>query len=208
MPNDLVAVITRWTRDTNRRVGLEELVRALAWLAIAGVLAAAWLLMPGLVDGAGFVWPESLPTEQTMATIAYAIAGVAPVVILGRAVLRYRRRRIDSLSMARRIDEQQGTKDLVATALAVQSGTVSGSPELQQVVMGKAVSAVGEVRRPLPSFSVPAALLTSAGLMAALSLAFPWLLDEVAALTISPAEAAEKDDDTVAGDEEPPSAEG
>nr|MCH9688416.1 hypothetical protein [Deltaproteobacteria bacterium] len=123
MSSDLVTLVSRWTRSTNRRVVLEEGLRGLGWIAIAGVIAAAIHRLPALLGRLHVSWPDWLPGEPTMATLAYGLGSVALVLVAVRMIVRIRRRRIDALGMARRIDEQQGTPDLLATALAVEAGT-------------------------------------------------------------------------------------
>ncbi|MEX1366160.1 MAG: hypothetical protein AB1Z98_23750 [Nannocystaceae bacterium] len=200
MPTDLVSLVARWTRSTNRRVLTEEALRGVAWLVIIGIAALGLHRLPDLLLRIRIAWPEWMPSPPSMAAAAYVLGATAATVVVVRSVLRVRRRRIDVLGMARRIDEQQGTEDLVATALAVEAGTVAGSTEVQDVVRGKAQTAVASVRKPLPSFRTPGRVLLGAGVLTGAALAMPLVLEEIAALTIPAAEAAQQGKDDGEGE--------
>ena len=67
MPTDIVSQVARWTRSTNRRVMVEELLRAVAWTVTAGVVGLGLHRMPALLQRIHIEWPQWLPSEETMA---------------------------------------------------------------------------------------------------------------------------------------------
>src|SRR5688500_15230625 len=123
MGSSVQLVLRRWARSWNRRRWVEELVRASAWavgaVAVAAVLATSfgmrfWVVPPLLMFFGGLL-----------------------LVSLVRALWR----RTTPLALAYRVDAARGTADLMATALAVERGRVTGAGPLQEAVVRQAIAA-------------------------------------------------------------------
>ena len=199
---DIATQIERWTRGTNRRRLAEELLRALGWALIVGVVAFGIWGVPHVLTAFGIDVPTWLPGGRALSIAAAILGGGGFFAAAVRALVRYRRIRTDDLGIARRLDRQSGSGDLLATALAVERGTVSGSPELQVVVHGKATAAIGQVERPVEGFRAPGRVLLGAGSLTALAIGVTLLLPHLDDLGWSLASAAEEDESAEAEAEE------
>jgi hypothetical protein len=199
---DIATQIQRWTRGTNRRRLAEELLRALGWALIVGVVAFGIWGVPHVLTAFGIDVPSWLPGGRALGIAAAILGGGGFLAAAVRALVRYRRIRTDDLGIARRLDRRGGSGDLLATALAVERGTVSGSPELQVVVHGKATAAIGRVDRPVETFRAPGRVLLGAGSLTALAIGVTLLLPHIDDLGWSLASASEDDTDTDAEAEE------
>jgi len=98
----VTAALARWTKASNRKRAFETAVRTLPWLAAAAAVAAYAYERAGL------------PTSA-------AIGGTLALVALVAAVRRHRAHRHDSATLARALDGQHGTVDLLQTALALEA---------------------------------------------------------------------------------------
>lgn len=204
---DIATQIQRWTRGTNRRRLAEELIRAFGWVLIVGVVAFGLWGVPHVLTAFGIGVPGWLPGGRALAIAAALLGGGGFIAAALRALVRYRRIRTDDLGVARRLDRQGNTGDLLATALAVEQGTVAGSPELQVVVHDKATHAIGSVTRPVEGFRAPGRVLAGAGSLTAIAIGVTLLLPHIDELGWSLASAAEDDDaaaEAEAEEEAPP----
>ena len=128
MNQSLAAQVKRWSRRYNRRRLAEEGLR----LALGVILGAAVLVLGG---GALHAFGVG-----TLEVVGLAVGGlVLWTLCLGPlAALRWMRRRRSPAEIALLVDTTLGTHDLVATAMAVENGSVAGEAALAELVLARA----------------------------------------------------------------------
>jgi hypothetical protein len=116
--------LARWSRRSNRRRALEVATRGLPWLAAAA--AVTW----GALENGG--------------TVAAGVAGgVALLALVIGAALSMRRVWRGAASMAKAVDSEQGTADLLQSALAIETRGPRADEPLEAVVVARARASLG-----------------------------------------------------------------
>src|SRR5688572_8836738 len=116
---NVTSALARWSRASNRRRALEVAARGIPWMAAAG--AATWAAQ----DFGG-------TTEGLIA------GGVALAALVTGATLSLRRVWRVPATMARAVDHDQGTADLLQSALAIETRGPSTDEPLEAVVVAQA----------------------------------------------------------------------
>ena len=117
----VTTALARWSKQSNRRRAVETGVRALPWLVAGGALAAFVTFRAGTVGGA-------------------ATAGLALVAVIVLAVRRQRGVRHAPPTLARALDQQHRTVDLLQTALALEAKP--GDESIDAIVLARAAELV------------------------------------------------------------------
>lgn len=168
-------VLSRWTRSSNRRRLFEEGLRAAVWTGVGSIVAVGITRLP-------LLWLEltgSVPTWSTgEATVvaAASVLGIASVGSFVRAIFRYRRRRLRVAALARRLDQEHETSDLLSTALAVEARTVQADPGLGSIVRDRAAAVLSTIGRAVDPFVEPSRALATLGVTAALVALMPHIV--------------------------------
>jgi len=164
------ATMQRWARASNRRRFAEEILFALTWVAIAALIAAGIIRFGGLVVDLGWLSGERFPSRTAQwAFAAWAIGWVAKLAG-GRALWRYRKRRIRPKDVARWLDQRHGTDELWTTALAVEEGEPHG---LAESIQERARAQIARLREPVEPFREPVRTIAGIGVAAAVVALLP-----------------------------------
>ena len=162
--------LRRWASASNSRRVAEELLAGAAAVAAASLVALGLSRLPTAATHLGFDWSAAAGALQIAGWI---VIGVAAGAMVARAVVRYRRLRTDARHMARRLDHHHDTRDLFATALAVEAGGAHGNEGLEAIVSSRAATQLPSVRAPINGFEAPLRAFAAVGMAAALVALLP-----------------------------------
>lgn len=184
-----------WARSRNRRVLHGVLARVVsAWVVVA-LFAVALPGLPALAKATATPWPAALPAAKQLPSIAL-VAGLVLAAAIGVAgVVRYLRRRTEPLALARSLDAEHATSDLLATALSVElHAPLTGAlhpASLSLAVLGQARQVAGSIGSPVPRYRLSLGFALPMLLAAALAAALVWLprtLARSSASNVAPAD--------------------
>jgi hypothetical protein len=183
--------LQRWTTAINRKRWAQEAVRTLVWLAIGGVVAVGVQRVPLALLAVGIQPPAWLLESSTFAAWVWGLYAATATLAVLHASVRAWHQRIDEVALARRLDREHGTEDVLATALALEEGAVTASPDLAQFVQRRARACAQRVGQPVPPFAAPGRALAMAGALAAGVALLPASAESLVDLAVRSARAAE-----------------
>jgi hypothetical protein len=166
--------VRRWASASNRRRGAEEIAAGLALVLCSAIVGLGILRLPELLRFVGLPHEHAWLERGNLFVAGSTIVGVTFLVALVRAIVRYRRRRTTDLALAHRLDRQHRTDDLLATAIAVESGNASGNASLSHAVTQHAVQRLPTFGKPVVGFREPSTPLAALGIAAALVALIPF----------------------------------
>jgi hypothetical protein len=166
-------MVHRWASASNRRRVAEELATVLASTLVAIVAGIGILRLPDALRLVGLQRTDAWPSDATLQLASAIVVGGTLLVVLVRAIVRYRRRRTNALALARVLDRKHQTADLIATAIAVECGDASGNAELSVAVTQRAAQQLPAFGKPVVGFRAPATSLAALGIAAALVALIP-----------------------------------
>jgi hypothetical protein len=160
----------RWAATSNFRRVVEETLAITATTAAAGLVAVGLSRLPTAATHLGW---DLGSLQRSLEVTGIVLTAAATVAMVGRAWIRYRRRRTNAAVLARRLDHHHETRDLFTTALAVERGSVHGNEGLEQVVSSRARAQLPALSAPIDRFEAPARAFAAMGLVAALVALMP-----------------------------------
>ena len=204
-------LVARWTRNNNRRRMVEEILATLSSVALVGAIGVVIHRAGWALSRLGGSRPAWFPSDATLAWTVYVLGGVGAAVVVARGILRYRRRRLSDLQMAKEVDAAHGNVDLLSTAIAIEAGHAAGSPEAQAIAHARAQQAAsGLPGAPVRGFRPNGRLMAGSGLATAAAVAGLLLLsgDSAFGFPLGTTAALDADTEEDVGDatdeEEPP----
>ena len=166
-PPPVPKLLNGWAQAVNRRRALEELAAAVAWLGLFAILAVGLYRLPSLLAWLDLpvpAWASEDGQRAKWLMIGWSVLALAVVAIAGR---RFVRRRTRPFGLARDLDREHGTHDLLATAWSLETGAVTADAGLTEVVVARARATAAGIRKPVAPWAAPTRALASLGLMAA-----------------------------------------
>ena len=181
--------VERWTRVFNRRRLAERLLRTAVFLGIAAVLAVGLqrLVLALMVLDPSAVW---LPDPQSLVLWVWSLYAAGAIIGIVYTSVRAWQQRIDVMTLARRLDREHQTHDVLATAIALDRGDIEAPADLATMVQTRARSCSADLRDPVPPFTAPSRALATAGAVAAAVALLPASAESLVDLAVRTASAA------------------
>jgi hypothetical protein len=181
--------IERWTRTFNRRRLAERAVRCGVLLGLGALLVVGVqrLVLASMVMGTPPAWMPPPAVLQMWAWISYAAVAAAAILYTG---WRAWQGRIDGMTLARRLDREHATHDVLSTALALETGVIEAPHDLAAIVQARATTCSASLHAPVPPFAAPSRALATMGAVAAAVALLPASAESLVDLAVRTASAA------------------